>query len=161
MMTSMKITHSVRYDASVQDVYTMLSDPAFREQATRAQGATHVEVRTDGGRVDIDFRRPNDDVPAFARKFAGGDELTATQSEEWADDDYSATLSIATKGVPAGIRGTRTLVAHDDGTEDRFDGEAVAKIPVVGGKIEQILADKLREGWDLEHVEGTRWLEGS
>ena len=160
MMTPMKVTHSVRYDASVEDVYAMLSDPAFRERATRAQGATSVSVAVDGGSVTIDFRRPNDDVPSFARKLAGGDELHATQAEQWTDEDYSATMTISTAGVPAGISGTRTLVEDGDGTVDTFEGEATARIPLVGGKIEKLIAEKLHEGWDKEHVEGTAWLGG-
>ena len=35
----MKLEHSVRYDAPIADVYAMLTDPAFREKATWAQGS--------------------------------------------------------------------------------------------------------------------------
>ena len=106
----MKVTHSVRYEASVEEVYAMLSDPAFREHATLAQGAVSAEATVDGGSVRIDFRRHNDDVPGFARKLLGGDELHATQAEDWSDDAYEADMSIATEGIPAGIHGTLSLI---------------------------------------------------
>ena len=156
----MLVTHSVRYAAPVEDVYAMLSDPVFRERATREQGATTVDVSIDGGSILIDFRRPNDDIPSFARKFAGGDVLHARQSEDWADDEYSATMTIETQGVPAGVSGTRTLLADGDATIDSFEGQATAKIPLVGARIEKLIAEKFIEGWNNEHALGVRWLEG-
>ena len=159
MMTPMQVTHTVRYDAPVEDVHAMLVDPSFRERATRAQGATQVEVRVQATSVTIDFRRPNDDVPGFARKLAGGDELHAVQTERWADDEYSATIEIGTQGVPARITGTRRLVADGDGTLDEFEGEAKARVPVIGGRVEKLMAEKLVEGWDNEHATGVAWLE--
>jgi hypothetical protein len=153
----MELTHSVRYDAPVADVRAMLADASFREKAARAQGATSVEVSVDGGSVRIDMVSPNDDVPAYARKIAG-DTVHVTQSETWSGDE--AALSISTAKVPAGIRGRRVLVADGDGCLDTFGGEAKARIPVVGGKIEKLIADKLKEGWDAEHRAGVSWLEG-
>ncbi len=156
----MKVTHSVRYDASVEEVWAMLSDPAFREHATLARGASRAKATVDGGSILIDFTRPNEDIPPFARKLIGGEQLHATQAEEWADDDYSATMSIHTDGIPAGIKGTRTLSADGDGTLDEFVGEAHAKIPLLGGKIEKLLAEKLILGWNAEHAAGVSWLAG-
>ncbi len=156
----MKVTHSVRYEASVEEVYAMLSDPAFREHATLAQGAVSADATVDGGSVRIDFRRHNDEVPGFARKLIGGEELHATQAEDWSDDAYEADMSITTEGIPAGIHGTRTLVEDGDGTLDTFEGESRAKIPLVGGKIEKLLAEKLVLGWNVEHRAGVAWLRG-
>ena len=156
----MKVTYSVRYDASVDEVWAMLSDPAFRERATLAQGASSATATVDGGRITINFVRPNDDVPPFARKLAGGEQLHATQAEEWADDEYSAVLSVRTEGIPAGIDGTRTLTEDGAGTIDAFDGETHSRIPLLGSKVEQLLADKLIEGWNAEHAEGMAWLTG-
>jgi len=153
----MLLTHSVRYDASVDDVRAMLTDPAFREKAAWSQGATSVSVAVDGGRVRIDMVSPNTDVPAFARKIAG-ETVHAVQAEEWSG--HSAVFTITTEGVPVGIKGTRTLVADGAGCLDSFEGEAKARIPLVGGKIEGLVADRLREGWDTEQGVGVAWLEG-
>lgn len=157
MMSAMKLTHSVRYDASVDDVRTMLTDPAFRERAAWSQGATSVDVAVAGGNVRIDMVSPNTDVPAFARKIAG-ETVHAIQAEEWAG--HSAAFTITTPGVPAGISGTRTLLADDGGCLDSFEGEAKARIPLVGGKLEKLIADRLREGWDTEQGVGVAWLAG-
>lgn len=156
----MKVTHTVRYDASVDQVCEMLTDPDFRERATLAQGAISASATVAGGRVTVDARRPDDEIPAFARKLIGDVELHITQTEDWADDVYEALMTIATTGLPASIRGTRSLVEDGDGTLDVFEGEATAKVPLLGGKIEKLLADKLAHGWDAEHRVGVAWLQG-
>lgn len=154
----MKLTHSVRYDASVDDVYAMLTDPAFREKATWAQGATKVNAQVKGTEVRIDMVTPNTDVPAFARKIVG-ETINAIQAESW--DEHTAEFTITTPRVPAGITGTRRLVADGEGCLDTFDGQAKAKVPLVGGKLEELIGDKLKRGWDAEHTVGIAWLEGS
>src|SRR5690606_18255707 len=131
----MKISHEVRYDASVEDVYAMLTDPAFRERATLAQDATSVDVDVDGGEVRITLVRPNTDLPAFARKVAG-ETVTVVQAESWSDDAYECDFSVSPQGLPARITGTRTLVEDGAGTLDLFEGESHAKVPLIGGKLE-------------------------
>jgi hypothetical protein len=148
----------VRYDAPVADVYAMLTDPAFREKASRAQQAESVDVRVDGGEVRIEMVQPNADIPSFARAFAG-ETITAIQAETWTGGER-AEFSVTTPGKPAGITGTRALLADGDGTLDTFDGEAKAKVPLIGGRIEKLIAQKLKAGWDTEHGVGVAWLAG-
>jgi Protein of unknown function (DUF2505) len=153
----MRVTHEVRYDASPDDVYAMLTDPVFREKAAKTQGATKVEVTVDGGSVRIDMVSPNTDIPAFARKVVGVS-VHAIQEEEW--DGRSADFAITTPMMPAAIRGRRELVADGDGCLDTFEGESKVRIPVIGGKLEKLFAEKLAAGWDAEHGVGVSWLEG-
>ena len=158
MMRVMKCEHSVRYAAPVADVYAMLTDPAFREKASRAQGTTSVDVSITGTDVRIDMVQPNTDIPSFARAIAG-ESTRAVQTEKWRDGT-SADFSVASPGKPVAISGTRTLVPDGDGTLDTFTGEAKAKVPLVGGKIEKLVVDKLKSSWDTEHGVGVAWLEG-
>jgi hypothetical protein len=136
----------------------MLTDPAFREKASWAQGVESVDVSVQGDRVTIEMVQPNTDVPSFAKAIAG-DTVRVVQAEEW-DGTGAASFSLTTPGKPAGIHGTRRLVADGDGTLDTFEGEAKARIPLVGGKIENLIGTKLKAGWDTEHQVGVRWLRG-
>ena len=34
-------------------------------------------------------------------------------------------------------------------------------MPLVGGKLEKLLADKIESGMDVEHTVGLAWLEGN
>lgn len=154
----MNLSHSVRYDAPIADVYAMLTDPVFREKAAWAQQVESVDVTVEGSEVRIDMQRPNTDVPAFARKIVGA-RVHAIQAEAWNGVD-TADFSITTHSVPAGIRGTRALLEDGDGTLDTFVGEAKAKVPLIGGKLEDLIGNKLKEGWDIEHGVGVAWLAG-
>ncbi|WP_235736753.1 DUF2505 domain-containing protein [Nocardioides alcanivorans] len=153
----MRFTHSARYDAPVADVLAMLTDAGFREKAARAQGSTHLEVTVDGGSVRIDQEQPNTDIPGFAKAFAG-DTTRSVVTEQW--DGESAAFGVDTPGKPASIKGTRTLVADGDGTLDTFDCEAKAKIPLIGGKIEKLIAGKFNDGLEAEHAVAAAWLAG-
>ena len=150
--------HSVRYDAPVGAVHAMLTDRAFREKASRAQGTTSVDVSVSGTMVTIDMVQPNTDIPSFAKKIAG-ESTRAIQTETWSDET-TADFEVASPGKPIAISGTRTLVADGEGTLDTFTGEARAKVPLVGGKIEKLVVQKLKDGWDIEHGVGVAWLEG-
>lgn len=154
----MKFRHEVRYDAAVAEVYAMLTDPTFRERASAAQNLESLQVSVDDGRVRIDMEQPNTDIPSFARAFAGAT-TKATQSEDWTGGT-TASFKVDTPGKPAGIAGTRHLIADGEGTLDRFEGEAKARVPLIGGKIEKLIAEKLVQGWNIEHRVGEAWLRG-
>jgi hypothetical protein len=155
MMARMRVTHEVRYEAAVAEVRAMLTDAAFREQATMTMGAASVEVSVDEGSVRIDMHSHPDHVPAFMRPLVG-ETVHAVHSEQWSGDE--AVFTITTGHVPAGLRGRRALVPDGDGCLDTFDGEAHARIPLVGGRIERLIAARLKEGWDVEHDVGVAWL---
>lgn len=154
----MKLTHSVRYDAPLADVYAMLTDPAFRKKSASAQGVTSADVTASGTDVRIEMQQPTTDLPGFARKIVG-DNSRVVHSEAWNGTD-TADFSITMPPLPGGINGTRLLKADGDGTLDTFDGEAQVKIPLVGGKLESLISGKLKDGWDTEHGLGTAWLSG-
>ena len=155
MMTCMRVTHEVRYDAPVEEVRAMLVNPAFRESATLTMGASKVEVSVDEADVRIDMVSRPDHVPAFARPLVG-DRVHAVHAEHWTGDE--ADFSVTTARVPAGVHGRRVLIADGEGCLDTFDGEAHARIPLVGGRIEKLIVDRLKEGWDIEHSVGVVWL---
>jgi hypothetical protein len=158
MMATMKVRHSVRYAAPIGDVYAMLTDPAFREKAAHAQDATDVKVSVDGQQLTLDMQASNSGLPGFAQKFAG-DRTHSITSEQWSDGSV-AEFSVATPGKPTSITGTRRLVADGDATLDTFEGECKAKVPLIGGKLEGIMAGQFTDGLDKEHAVGVAWLKG-
>ena len=97
----MKFRHELRYDASPADVFEMLADPAFREASCAAQDVLSAEVHLErdgnGFSLTIDQQQKTDDLPSFARTFAG-DSTRAIQREEW-EDSTGGTLHIETNGL--------------------------------------------------------------
>ena len=81
----MKFRHELPYDASPAEVFEMLADPAFREAVAEAQDVISADVQLerdgDGFTLVIDQVQKTDDLPGFARTFAG-DSTQAIQRED-------------------------------------------------------------------------------
>jgi hypothetical protein len=162
MMCPMKFRHELAYDAGPDQVFEMLADPAFREAACAAQDVISADVeltRTGNGfSLTVDQQQRTDDLPSFARAFAG-DSTQAIQREEWADTT-GGTLKIEAPGKPSEIAGTITLRPEGSRTVEIVELDVRIKVPLIGGKLEKLLADKVRSGMDSEHAVGVAWLAG-
>lgn len=158
----MKFRHEITYDASAAEVYAMLTDPAFRRKSCDAMGvlSADISIQTEGptASVVIDQVQPTEGVPSFAKKIAG-ESTRAIQTEEWTDGTQ-ATMSVKTPGKPTEITGRLTLTETGSSTVETFEGEAKAKVPLIGGKLETLVADLFRAGMDKEHAAGVAWLKG-
>ena len=160
MMPTMKLHHEIVYDATAAEVFAMLADPAFRERSAAAMGVISADVtitsQGEGMLVRIDQVQPTEGVPSFAKKFAG-ETTRAVQLEDWADT-RRARITIETPGKPTSISGTLTLSEADGRTTETMDAEVKVKVPLVGGKLESLMADLVAKGMDKEHGAGVAWL---
>lgn len=160
----MKFRHEISYDAPLADVFAMLSDPEFRQESAKATGVISADVSitpngadSEGISVRIDQVQPTDGVPSFAKKFAG-DTTRAVQREEWSSP-AGGTISIETPGKPTSIKGTVTLSESGGRTTETVEAEVNVKVPLVGGKIEALMVERMADGLDKEHAVGVSWLE--
>jgi hypothetical protein len=157
-----KLKHEMTYDAPAIEVAAMLSDPVFRETVCRNQRATSYSVEIEGNvdakAVRIEMEQPTDRVPAFAKKFIG-DTTTITQTETWSSP-LRATVTIGIPGKPGEINGTASLVEVDGVTKETVELEIKVKIPLVAGKIEELLAKLLGSALRAEERTGKEWLAG-
>ena len=158
----MRFSHELSYDAPPAEVYAMLADPAFRERVSLAREVVSFDVTLtptgSGFRLVNDQVQPTAGLPSFAKKFAG-ETTKAIQREEW-DDHSSGTLTIETPGKPTSMTGTITLSPSGEGTVERVELEIKVKVPLIGGKLESLMADQVRQGMDVEHQVGEAWLRG-
>jgi hypothetical protein len=156
MMLPMRFRHELAYDAAPAEVFEMLADPAFRERVSAAMDVVSAEVslERDGG----GFTLRNDQVqrtaglPSFAKKFAG-DTTRAIQVEEW-PDPAGGSIRIEAPGKPTNVQGTISLDAAGSGTTEVVELEIKVKVPLLGGKLEGLVADQVRTGMDVEHEVG-------
>jgi uncharacterized protein DUF2505 len=160
----MKFRHELSYDAPPDEVYAMLASPAFRRQACAAMEVISADVQLepdpDGGEgfsLVIDQLQNTKDLPAFARTFAG-ESTQAIQREVWLSKE-SGSLSIESPGKPASATGTIRLEPAGAGTTEVVELEIKVRVPLIGGKLEKLMADKVSSGMDVEHTVGTTWLE--
>jgi len=158
----MKFRKELAYDADPEDVFAMLADPGFREKVAHAQEVVSVDVTlTASGRgfsLVSDQVQDTKDLPAIAKKIAG-DTTRAVITEEWSEPTRGS-ISITAPGKPTKAEGTITLTPAGTGTTELVELEVKVKVPLIGGKLEQLMADNIDAGFDVEHQVGQAWLAG-
>jgi Protein of unknown function (DUF2505) len=107
-------------------------------------------------RVTIDQGHGTDRLPGFARKIVG-DRIHIVQSESWTAGGHG-TITVTVPGKPGEMTGTATLVADDGGVTERVDMTVTVRLPLIGGKVEELIADMLRKALRAEHKVGGDWL---
>lgn len=159
---STKFTLDLTYDAPQADVDAMLVDTAFRERVCDAQGAIRKTVTItegDGGVVVlIDQVQTADGIPGFAKKFVG-DEINLVQTETWYDAE-NARVEVVIPGKPGEMTGTVSLSESGGVTTEHVEMTIKVNIPLVGGKIEGLIADLLRKALKAEKAVGREYLAG-
>lgn len=156
----MRFEHTLRYDASPEEVFAMLGEAVFRERVCEAQHVTECTATVDGVddtmSVMVDQTRPSEGIPSFAKKFVG-DTIHIQQREEWSSAT-DAKLDVSIPGKPGHLKGTITLRSDGDGTVETVSGDLKVSIPLLGGKIEVLIAELLEHALQAEHRVGTAWL---
>jgi uncharacterized protein YndB with AHSA1/START domain len=161
-MGDMRFQHTSTYDAPPADVYAMLTDPAWREKAAEAQGVVSCDVtitpQDQGSRVVVDQVQNTAGLPAIAKKITG-ETTRAVVTEVWTSPT-AGTVEILAPGKPTKAVGTVSLQADGATTKHVTELEVTVKVPLVGGKLEQVMADNIRKGMEIEQAVGAAWLEG-
>lgn len=155
-----QVTVELAYDASPDEVYAMLTDPAFREEACLRmkvlRASATVEDGSAGTVVTIDQVQPAQGLPSFATKLVG-DEIRIVQEETWSDG-RRADVHVSIPGKPGEMVGTAVLEETGSGTVERVELEIRVRIPLVAGKIEKLVADMLRKALRAENEAGRDYL---
>lgn len=158
---SKRISHQLTYDAPLADVAAMLGDAAFREEVCRRQGVLRQTVTVtpaagEGKEVVIDQVQPAQGIPSFAKKFVG-DEINIVQKEIWTDA-ARGDVYVTIPGKPGDMSGTVRLEESAGRTTETIELEIKVGIPLVGGKIEGLIADMLLKALRNENETGRDYL---
>ena len=151
-----RLTKTLTYDASAEAVAAMLDDTGFREEVLERQRVVRGSVSIEGDHVTIEQVRSADDIPSFARSFVG-DEILIVQTESWTSPT-SADVRLTIPGKPGEAVGTLELVESGGTTTESIDLDLTVKIPLVGGKIEKLIAGIFSSALDVEQRVGREWL---
>lgn len=161
-----KATATMSYDAKPAAAYAMLTDPAYSEFKNKKTGGSNIEVSAtaNGSGVTIVAKRDLPaDVPSFAKAFTG-DVITTTETDTWgpagADGGREAAMDIKFS-VPAKVTGTMKLAPTKTGAIVTVTIEAVANIPFVAGKLEEVLLGQFVRAVEAEEKIGQAWLAKS
>ncbi|UVS82332.1 MULTISPECIES: DUF2505 domain-containing protein [Actinokineospora] len=120
-------------------------------------GAELVDHGVRGGTVTYRLRQtvPADRLPSFTKSVFRGD-LVVERTETW--DDAAGTTTARVTGVPGEITAAYTLTDTASGCTWRTDGRVQVKIPLVGGKIEKVIAEQVGRLLAAETAFTADWL---
>lgn len=141
----MKMTVTHRYDADVETVFKLVTDPDFLARKYADEGSTDIQVEMEGdGPTVISRRKVTLDLPGFAKKVMAPTN-TVVQTEAWdpADDPGRRVCryKVEVQGVPSRIDGTVTLSTDGDGTRQDIVADVKVSIPLLGGKLEKFAVE--------------------
>ncbi len=128
MMSGMELKLSASYDATPEEVFAIITDATFREQACEKTKALSydVEVKESGGDTIVRVRRemPSDNVP---------------------------------DNTPVTLKGTAGVKATGTSTVQSIDLDVKVAVPLIGKKIEPFVVDAIRAGLEKEHELARDW----
>ena len=154
-----RLTHELTYDAPMADVAEMLADPSFREEVCEFQGAramVSIDSDDNGMEVTIDQVQAAQGIPSFAKKFVG-DEINIVQREYWKSAD-EGDITVTIPGKPGEMTGTARLSESGGVTTETVEMSVKVNIPLVGGRIEGLIADLLLKALKVENKVGRDYL---
>lgn len=153
---STKLTKKLTYDAPAEAVAAMLDDVAFREEVLQRQRVKRGSASVEGDLVTIEQVRSSAGLPSFAQKFVG-DEITIVQTETWTSPT-SCDVTLSIPGKPGEAVGTMRLLESGGTTVEEVDLDLTVRIPLVGGRIEGLIAGMFEDALDIEEAVGREWL---
>ncbi|BDZ42822.1 hypothetical protein GCM10025865_21210 [Paraoerskovia sediminicola] len=164
----MHLTATQSYTAPVERVAAMLADVEFvRWRAKWSSGEGDVEqaevtgTSTTGFTVVVRRTLPTDSIPAQARALVG-DRVEVRQIEAWeppAGGELRATVTVEITGAPVRLTGTVALTPDGPRTNQVYDGEIRATVPLFGHVVEKATESALREALTTEQRAGQAWLD--
>ena len=109
-------------------------------------------------KVVVDMVQAAEGIPGFAKRFVG-DEIQLVQTERWSDIE-NGRVDVVIPGKPGQMSGTLALRESGGTTTETVEMEIQVSIPLVGGKIESLIADLLRKALKVENAVGRQYLAG-
>jgi hypothetical protein len=108
--------------------------------------------------VQLEQAHGTDRIPGFAQKLVGR-EIRFVQRETWSSPE-SADLHVTIPGKPGDMTGTEHLTQSGNDVVQRIELAVKVSMPLVGGKVEDLIAGFIGKAFDAENKVGVKWLAG-
>lgn len=132
--------------------YTALADRKF---AIKQQDVG------DGTLTLVVERQVDANLPDIAKKVLGEtNDLVLTENWRKAGDGWKADVKIDSPGKPMAITGNYELKPSGDGTDWVVNFDIKASVPLVGGKIEKMVAEETKTNFGKEYSFISSYLAG-
>jgi hypothetical protein len=159
----MKFSYKQTFPKGADAVLKMFCDPGYHEKLQKALGAMNcrqLEHNDDGTRFRIKLAydvKSNVPLPGFAKKILG-ETSSVIQEETWDRSKKAGEVVVQVKSLPGTLRATLALAESGGTTTKTFNWDVSVKIPLVGGKIEQLIADDIKTKIEPEQNAGRKLL---
>jgi hypothetical protein len=158
-----RVSHTLTYTGTtVGAVYAMFADPAFRKAVADYQRVIDFscEITPSGEamKVRLEEAQGTDRIPSFAQKLVGN-EIRFIREESWSSP-AGADVNVTIPGKPGDMTGSTSLSQQGDTVVQQIELAVKVSIPLVGGKLEGLVADFVVKAFDAEHKVGAKWLRG-
>lgn len=162
MATSLE--HRSTFPAPPDEVFQTLTDKAFLAERLRdigGKGATLLDHSRDGGRVTFRMRQGVDAsrLPSAVRSILNGD-LVVEREERWQPDGaaHAGTSRVTIAGVPGEITGRSRISGTNAEATLVITAQVKVSIPLVGGKLERVVAEQVGKLLTAEAEYAEKWL---
>ena len=118
------------------------------------------EATPEAARYELRQGLSEKDLPPIVGKVMNGD-LAIVRTETLnrvQPGRYSGDVDVAIPGAPASASGTMALAEDGDGSLFEVHADVTVRVPLIGGKIEEIVADQVRRLLEAETEFTVRWL---
>ena len=148
------------YSHTADEVFAALTDFEAVKSKYEAIGQSEVQLvrrdeGDDGSITLVTTRVVPLELPGFAKKVLSPKQHV-TQTDAWSAPDGSGertgTFAVEAKGTPVQVRGTLHLApCGSKGCTNTTDVTVECKVPLIGGKITDLVASDTRRALDHEH----------
>jgi hypothetical protein len=158
-----RIEHRASFSTEGRSVYAVLVDPTFLTDRLNTIGGSQAALldhQATAGEVTFRLRQglAAELLPSTVRTFLKGD-LVVTREETWRSEDVTGTVRATIPGVPGEISGAMRLVdLGADESELVTSAQIRVGIPLVGGKLESLIAEQVRKLLANESEFTAKWL---
>jgi Protein of unknown function (DUF2505) len=157
-----RFEHRATFPAPADTVYSTLVDEAFLTARLRdigGKGAALLDHQTSDDTATYRLRQGVDakHLPSAVRSILSGD-LVVEREERWRGHESAGRATI--NGVPAEIKSRSRLVPNGDDTQLVTEAEVKVSIPLIGGKIEKVVAEQVTKLLAAEAEYAEKWLAG-
>ncbi|GLZ36275.1 hypothetical protein Lesp02_84620 [Lentzea sp. NBRC 105346] len=157
-----RIEHHTTSPHSAEAVFGAMVDESYLRDRLAEIGGNNAELVTyssGGGKTTYQLKQgvPAEHLPSLVKSVLGGD-LVIHRTEAWTEAGHTGTVEVTIHGVPGRLDGTFTLTGNGSGSKLTLQGQVKVSIPLMGGKLEGLVAEQVIELLDKESEFTAEWL---
>lgn len=155
----MHLSYKHSYPASGDDVVSLMANPDFISDVAEHAGATSHDVRIEGRTTHMEMALQ---APSDIRKFVGST-IHVTERLTWGDPDARGvrrgTIEFSVAGLPVNISAAAVLTPTGPSSSTAtYEGDLNVKIPLVGKKVESLVAPSIDDAFAGLERRAKHWL---